>query len=267
MSFQWPVKNSILTSTFGESRADHFHDGIDLVSSQNDVYPVQSGDVLFEWNRTIFPLENYWGGGNYKIIKHSNNLVSVYMHLHDGFNFKGRYGENDIIGEIGNTGHSFGRHLHFSILDISKKVSINPMLYLPQFTDKEPPKVTGYLVNINGKYVRLRKNSNIRLTQNYPILLEIKDSATKKEKFGIYKLDIILNGQKVASKTYDRLEYSSRGLTNHNELFSDHFDEKGFYKIGGIKYKNGLNRIEVTAIDYSGNKINDVFDISVTLDF
>ena len=81
VSFRWPLNNPVLTSTYGESRADHFHDGMDFISSDSRVFPVKEGKLLYAWNRSLFPLENYWGGGNYKIIKHDDEYVSYYMHL------------------------------------------------------------------------------------------------------------------------------------------------------------------------------------------
>ena len=103
VSFRWPLNNPVLTSTFGESRADHFHDGMDFVSSDSRVFPVERGRLVYAWNRSLFPLDNYWGGGNYKIIKHDENTVSVYMHLQDGEGLDREYTENDVIGHVGNT--------------------------------------------------------------------------------------------------------------------------------------------------------------------
>ena len=76
ISFQWPVENVRVTSTFGESRGDHFHDGIDLISTKNNIHPVLEGDIVFLWDRSIFPTESYPGSGNYKVLKHKNGYYS-----------------------------------------------------------------------------------------------------------------------------------------------------------------------------------------------
>jgi len=266
LSFQWPVKKSFLTSTFGESRADHFHDGVDLISQDKNIYSVEFGKVLYEWNRFYFPQENYWGGGNYKIIKHKNNIVSVYMHMKDGMFRKKEYNADDVVGQIGNTGHSFGAHLHFSLLDLDKRISLNPMLYLPKYSDKESPKVLSYALKINNEYTYLRNESNIRLTKHYPLLIDVKDSVTKRERLGVYKLIVKANGKEVFSEVYDKLQYSKSGLINNSKIFSRHFDEKGYYRIENIRYKNGINIIDVTAYDFNGNSTHDTFKVNVTLD-
>ena len=129
ISFKWPLNNGKLTSTFGESRWDHFHDGIDMISVDKRIFPIDSGNLLFFWDRQIFPFENYPGAGNYKIIKHSEDIYSVYMHLADGVSLKRIYTRDDPIAIIGNSGRSFADHLHFSILD-KKRINRNITLLI-----------------------------------------------------------------------------------------------------------------------------------------
>ena len=80
-SFKWPVKDGKITSTFGESRGDHFHDGIDMTVKDDKVYPVDSGELLYFWDKSIFPLEKFPGGGNHIILTHGNKYYSLYLHL------------------------------------------------------------------------------------------------------------------------------------------------------------------------------------------
>ena len=54
VSFKWPVTNGTVTSTFCESRWDHFHDGIDMTSIDDKVYPVEDGKLLFYWDKALF---------------------------------------------------------------------------------------------------------------------------------------------------------------------------------------------------------------------
>ena len=57
-SFRWPVENGRITSTFGESRWDHFHDGVDMTSIDNKIYPSADGKLIFLWDKSIFPIES-----------------------------------------------------------------------------------------------------------------------------------------------------------------------------------------------------------------
>lgn len=266
VSFRWPVDNSRLTSTFGESRADHFHDGIDMISDSDKVYPVNKGKLLFTWNKSMFPLENYWGGGNYKIIKHDGNMLSVYMHLQDGDDLKQAYEENDIAGYVGNTGHSYGKHIHFSILDNVKRESVNPFTLLPRYEDSQPPRILNFYVKVGDKYVLLRENSSIRLTRHYPLLVEIRDTVTGRENLGVYRVKAAFNGKDVIDSQYNALGYSESGLTLNKRIFNDTMDEKGYYIVSGLTYIEGINSITVAASDFNGNTSERIFSIDVHLD-
>jgi len=266
LSFRWPLADPSLTATFGESRGDHFHDGVDLISGNPAVYPVSSGKLMFSWNRSYFPLDNHWGGGNYKIINHGSNILSVYMHLQDGDNLKPEYTESDIIGYFGNTGHSFGRHIHFCILDQAKKESINPFVKLPPFQDSEAPDILYFYVKVGNKYVRLRENSDIRLTQHYPMLIEIRDSVTGRENLGIYRLKAVVNGKELINTDFSSIGINENSLTVKNFTYDNIFDEKGYYKINGIKYREGINNIQINVSDYNGNTSEKTFSINIDLD-
>ena len=259
-------KSSILTATFGESRGDHFHDGVDLISSNPAVYPVSAGKLMFSWNRMYFPLDNHWGGGNYKIINHGSNILSVYMHLQDGDNLKPEYTESDIIGYFGNTGHSYGKHIHFSLLDQTNKESINPFLNLPRYNDTRAPEILYFYVRIGDRYVRLNENSDIRLTQHYPLLIEIRDTITGRENLGIYKLKAVINGKEILNTEFSRIGIGEKGLTIEKIPFNNIFDEKGYYKVSGIQYREGVNCIEIYASDFNGNTSEKIFNINIDLD-
>ncbi len=74
LSFQWPVDGGRITSVFGESRADHFHDGVDMVPPDGKIYPLDEGELVYLWDRSMFPLDAYPGGGNYRVLKHGGDI-------------------------------------------------------------------------------------------------------------------------------------------------------------------------------------------------
>lgn len=266
VSFRWPLDNPVLTSTFGESRADHFHDGMDFVSSDNRVFPVKEGKLLYAWNRSLFPLENYWGGGNYKIVKHDKDIVSVYMHLQDGEKLENEYTDNDVIGYVGNTGRSYGNHIHFTILNPADKESINPFSVMPPYKDDKNPDVKFFYIKIADRYVRINENSDIRLTKHYPMLVEITDSASGNERLGISKMKVNFNGKDIMNVEYDKILLSGKEYTVSGRSFDDLYDPAGYYKVSGIQYREGINSFIITVSDYSGNVSERKFNINVNLD-
>ena len=57
-----------------------------------------------------------FGYGNYIIIAHSNNYATLYAHLNSVTVEVGQtVSKGQLIGRMGNTGHSFGAHLHFEV--------------------------------------------------------------------------------------------------------------------------------------------------------
>lgn len=266
MSFRWPVDDGSVTSTFGESRWDHFHDGVDVVSGKSRVYPVEAGVLLFYWDKALFPMENYPGGGNYKVLGHRNGLYSIYMHQENGMPSKSIYTGNDPVGTMGDTGHSLNRHLHFSILNVNRRSSINPLKLLPVFPDSRPPEIKEIAFKIGDKYVIVRDRSNIRLTRNYPLLVRIVDSASGRENLGIYELSVIFNGRNILNFKCDFLSFSKGRLNIGGRGFDDLFDRKGYYKVKGVVYAEGENVFKVSASDYSGNQTEKEFIFNVKLD-
>lgn len=265
-SFRWPVDDGKITSTFAESRGDHFHDGVDMISPDDKVYPVDTGRLIFYWDRSIFPLENYPGGGNYVILSHENKYYSLYLHLEEGFNIKNFYKKTDLLGMIGNSGHSYASHLHFSLLEKNSWGSLNPFLKMPEFKDDKPPLIGELYFKIDEKYINVRNNSRIRLTQHYPILIKIIDVINGNEKLGIFKLEVTHNHKKVLEAVFDRIDFSSNVLNIKKKDFFNLFDEAGYYKVEGIKFQEGENLFKILAWDYGGNFSEKEFMLDVDLD-
>lgn len=117
----WPVKGEV-TSTFGV-RNGMKHSGIDIKAPVGaPVVAAASGEVVY-----CGELKGY---GNVMIIRHSEELTTVYAHLNEilvGEHQKVRQGQP--VATVGNSGRSEGAHLHFEVR--VKNVARNPLFYLP----------------------------------------------------------------------------------------------------------------------------------------
>lgn len=265
LSFRWPVENGRLTSSFGESRGDHFHDALDLVCPDGKIYSVADGELMYYWDKSIFPLDNEPGGGNYAILQHTDDISSVYMHLLAG-TISPLAKDGNPFAIMGNSGHSFGRHLHVSLLKRLERKSINPLSVFPVYKDAVPPTIGSIYLKIGEKYIQVRDKASIRLTRHYPILVDVKDTATGTEKLGIYSLSAIFNGKQVLDIKFDSIDFSEQGLTVDKKLFPSIMDIKGYYIVDGLKHKQGDNLLEIVARDYNGNVSVKNFHYSVNLD-
>jgi LysM repeat protein len=99
----------IVTSRYGP-RNGRNHNGIDI--------DLETGDtVVAAWSGKVrYAKYNDGGFGNLVIIRHPNGLETIYAHLSKLLVYPD---QNIVAGEPiglgGNTGHSFGSHLHFEV--------------------------------------------------------------------------------------------------------------------------------------------------------
>ena len=138
----------VLSGTFGELRPNHFHAGIDIKTKGTEGFKVYSiGDGY------VSRIQITHGGyGKALYIKHDNGQSSVYAHLKkfspkiekivkeiqyskESYTFRTypsqdeiRISEKELIGFSGNTGRSFGPHLHYELRDEFDR-PINPMAF------------------------------------------------------------------------------------------------------------------------------------------
>lgn len=119
------------------------HNGIDIVGSNNgksatDYIIAHSDGVVVKLekncNKTYKTGSSY---GNYVKIKHENGYYTLYAHLKYGsvaVKVGDKVQKGDIIGYMGNTGHSSGAHLHFEVRNV-QDIRIDPTNYI----DKDLP--------------------------------------------------------------------------------------------------------------------------------
>ncbi len=225
--FVSPVNREIkLSGTFGELRSNHFHAGLDI-KSLNQV----SGDPVFaaaDGYISRIKIDEY-GYGNAIYIDHFNGFTTLYAHLdrlsyeienyvkeqqymQKSFEvdlypgpFKFPVTQMEQIGFMGNTGYSFGAHLHFEIRHTNDQTPVNPLHFGFEVTDHNAPVIQQLIVYELDESGQLL---NSRIMQ--PKL--ISDSTYQIE------TPIELPADKVAFglRTYDTQD----GETNQNGIYS-----------------------------------------------
>jgi murein DD-endopeptidase MepM/ murein hydrolase activator NlpD len=108
--FIWPVEGTF-TSGFGY-RWGRMHEGIDIAAPEGTpIRAAASGTVI------LMQSEYESGGyGNYTCIDHGGGLATCYAHQSSFATSSGAsVSQGDLIGYVGNTGHSYGAHLHFEV--------------------------------------------------------------------------------------------------------------------------------------------------------
>ncbi len=119
----FPVKSdSCITQYYGytefakQAYGTKFHTGLDFRAPLGDpVFAAADGKVAVVEDND----KNAWRKyqyGKYIILEHDNNLSTLYAHLSRQVIREGQtVAQGDIIGYSGNTGYSFGAHLHFGV--------------------------------------------------------------------------------------------------------------------------------------------------------
>ena len=123
-SMIWPV-NGPITGVFGEQRPGHIHAGLDIsAGSGTPIHAADDGRVVLMQGTGASG-----GYGNYTCVQHSASLSTCYAHQSSfGTRLGASVDKGQVIGSVGNTGNSFGAHLHFEVR--SNGSPVNPMGYL-----------------------------------------------------------------------------------------------------------------------------------------
>ena len=233
-----------LSGTFGEYRS-RFHTGIDFKSrgvQGQKIFSIEEGYI------SRIEVNNY-GYGKVVYIDHPNGYTSVYAHLKDfstkldkfvrgeqyrlkkstikNFPKKGelKVEKGELIGYSGNTGGSFGPHLHFEIRDTDTQDALNPLMFNYEYIDKERPIIRGlYLIDEENTLVsslpskkEIKKlndstytTNDIEFSQKTGLGIDIYDIQYKGlfNQNGVYKIDLLIDSLLVYSFKMDRIKFS-----------------------------------------------------------
>ncbi len=118
-SLMWPVPDYKSTTTEFRAPERPDHRGLDITAPTGTaMYAADGGTVVEQtW---------HWSWGNYIVINHGNGMTTLYAHCNDVYVTTGMNVEKGaLIATVGNTGNSFGSHLHI-------EVAVDGVLYNPR---------------------------------------------------------------------------------------------------------------------------------------
>ena len=141
----------------------YYHTGIDIVRKTNRldaIVAAEKGKVI-KIVSSVKGRDITKGYGNYVELQNGENIITRYCHLKYN-SIKVKVGQivtkAQEIGYMGDTGYTFGAHLHFQVMQSGK--AIDPLPYL---NDKE--KITPYSENkyTKGNYIVTTDVLNVRV--------------------------------------------------------------------------------------------------------
>ena len=255
----WPTDTGkSLKSNYGEFRHRHFHMGIDIKTGEKEgasVLAVEDGYV----SRMV---ANFKGYGRALYVLHPDGKTSVYAHLSQ-FNPKLerflKYYQNmnesyilnqylepnkinvikgELIGYTGNTGYSFGPHLHFEIRN-EKEQPLNPQTNGFAIDDRQSPELKelaliplGKNSRVNGSLLPVQmpffRNPDglyeLADTLNIfgPVGLSIRTNDRRQgfsETYQLKTIELIIDGKLEHKLDFDVLDYN---LNDRVQLVRNH---------------------------------------------
>ena len=302
------------SGTYGELRPNHFHAGVDLKTQGREGFPVYAVEDGF-LSRIKVETGSY---GKVVYLDHPKlNKTTVYAHLnrfspkiqnyikgeqylHQTYEIQ-RYlrptqipvKKGEIIGYSGNTGNSFGPHLHFEVRDRESEEPMNPLQFGLEAKDNDPPSIQGLYLYESEEPQVVTTFENRTMIALKAVKERIQYSATdtisvqgyysfgiqsfdrldlSANKNGWYRLELKRNDSLITELTIDRFNFTENPLINRSIDY--HFYETsnnrvllttkeasnplGFFKNSPSTelFKAEVGKIDywkLTLSDYSGN--------------
>ena len=227
----------VLSGTFAELRGNHFHGGIDIKTQGRSGLRIDAVADGYISRVAVSP----YGYGNALYLRHPEGYTTVYGHLNafypeleqwvedqlrdrsknDGNlypspeQFKVTRGQ--LIAFSGNTGGSFGPHLHFEIRDSKTEEPLNPLEFGIEVKDTRKPDVRGlrWTAKDFGDAGRFSTGDTIKFSRGLGIDLFTTDKQDlANNNNGVYSIEAVINGQTFFTANYRRINFSTSRFIN-----------------------------------------------------
>ncbi len=274
-AFDWPLTKVVLTATFGESRGDHFHSGVDLGGGDQEVRPIAAGEVVFSYeegeDRGSLPV----GLGSFLVLQHQGGVRSIYGHLERGSMRRDRlrFDGSEVLGRVGATGYSLGKHLHLTIVDTEMRTLINPLAVLPPLADRQAPVIKELQLRSGREAVPVKSGASFRqgTAQVLAQVYDLREDVSFVWRMAVYRISLYQDGREVASLRMDGLHEKLRrdgtpalSLLESDLAFGDLYEGEWLLRIGEIKLIPGQTTLSLFVADYAGNESSRDFLLNIT---
>ena len=262
----------VLSGTFAELRGNHFHGGIDIKTQGRSGLKIVAVADGYVSRVAVSP----YGYGNALYLRHPEGYTTVYGHLNafypelekwiedqmrdhsknDGNlypspeQFKVTRGQ--LVAFSGNTGGSFGPHLHFEIRDTKTEEPLNPLEFGLEVQDTRKPDVRGlrWTAKDFADKGTFKAGDTIKFSQGLGIDLFTTDKQDlANNNNGVYSIDATIDGQTFFTANYRRINFSTSRFINAHINYD-------LYCSRGVRYTR-LYELENNPL-----KITDTYEIS-----
>lgn len=281
--FDFPL---YLSGNFGELRSNHFHGGIDFKTQGVEgkaIHCIADGYI----SRVSVSAGGY---GNAIYITHDNGYTSVHGHLkafspevaevvraHQYANetfvvdtifpagrFPVRRGE--VVALAGNTGYSFGPHLHMEIRETATNEPIDPLLfYMDKIKDTTPPRAKAVMLYpqvgkgvVEGKSIKRPFAFGKSREIEQPIRAwgrigvgvsanDYMDGTTNN--YGVHTVILLVDGTEVFRSVVDRFSFEENRMINSWTDYPEYTRKGKWYMKSFVAPGNPLRMLHTPAAD------------------
>ena len=227
----------VLSGTFAELRGNHFHGGIDIKTQGRSGLKVSAVADGYVSRISVSP----YGYGNALYLRHPEGYTTVYGHLNafypeleqwieeqlrDRSKNNGNLYPNanqfpvsrgQLVAFSGNTGGSFGPHLHFEIRDTKTEEPLNPLEFRIQVKDTRKPDLRGLMWTDRdfGDYGTFKEGDTVEMhnTKGFDVFTTDKQDGANNNN-GVYLIEASANGQVFFTAHYNRINFNTSRFIN-----------------------------------------------------
>ena len=227
----------VLSGTFAELRGNHFHGGIDIKTQGRSGLKINAVADGYVSRVAVSP----YGYGNALYLRHPEGYTTVYGHLNAFYPELEKWVEDQLrdrskndgnlypspeqfkvvrgqlVAFSGNTGGSFGPHLHFEIRDTKTEEPLNPLEFGIKVQDTRKPDVRGlwWTAKDFGDKGTFKAGDTIEFSRGLGIDLFTTDKQDlANNNNGVYSIEALIEGQPYFTANYRRINFSTSRFIN-----------------------------------------------------
>ena len=261
----------VLSGTFAELRGNHFHGGIDIKTQGRSGLRINAVADGYVSRVAVSP----YGYGNALYLRHPEGYTTVYGHLNafypelekwvedqlrdrsknDGNLYPSpeqfRVTRGQLVAFSGNTGGSFGPHLHFEIRDTKTEEPLNPLEFGIEVKDTRKPDVRGlrWTAKDFGDNGTFKAGDTIEFSRGLGIDLFTTDKQDlANNNNGVYSIEALIEGQPFFTAKYRRINFSTSRFINAHINYD-------LYCLQGVRYTR-LYELENNPL-----KVSDTYEV------
>lgn len=273
--FSSPFKIPLLLSgNFAEIRSTHLHAGVDFKTNgavNVPIYAIADGYIAKArvTNGSGLILEVCYDNKYYTISRHLHRFLPKIEQMIENKQYAKKNHQveiafkpkdfpvkaGELIGYSGNTGYSFGPHLHLEVMDNTTREYLDPLSFFAKSVkDNIPPKVEGFMIMpkygygaVNGDSLRVFLPASSNDTAKvwgkiaFGVLAhDYMEGSTNK--FGVYRLSLKLDGNLLFTSLMD-------SFFSYESNFVNSWTSDGYMK-SYVEEGNKMRQLKT----YNGNR-------------